>query len=78
MAATKKRQGAKELRTMSSVELKEQVEGLRQELWQQRLKAREGSLKQTHQLAAARRQIARIHTVLHEPPRAAAAAAKGS
>lgn len=64
-----KRLGAKELRAQSAGELKEQIEQLRQELWQQRLKAREGGLQQTHQLSLGRRQIARIQTIIHEQSR---------
>ncbi len=61
-----KRISAKDLRVQSAIELKEQIEQLRQDLWQQRLKAREGSLQQTHQLSAGRRYIARINTILNE------------
>ena len=49
-------------------------ESLRKEMWQHRTKAREGALQQNHVLGAARRQIARIHTVLSEQRRAQAAA----
>ena len=69
--ATAKRPKAQELRGLPAADLKAQVEQLRQELWQQRLKVREGALQQTHQLRAARRQIARIATVLNEQQRAA-------
>ena len=72
-----KRPKAKELRAMPAADLKQHIAQLRQELWQQRLKARDGSLQQTHQLSAARRQVARIQTVLREPP-GAGAPAKGS
>ena len=58
--------GAKELRGLGPVELQAQLEKLRQELWEQRVKAKEGALPQTHQLGEARRQIARIHTILRE------------
>ena len=68
---------AKELRTMPADDLRQQIAQLRQELWQQRLKARDGSLQQTHQLSAARRQVARIQTVLREQ-QGAVAPAKGS
>jgi large subunit ribosomal protein L29 len=56
----------KDLRTMPEPEVTAQMEKLRQEYWQHRVKAREGSLQQTHQLRAARRQIARLLTVLRE------------
>ena len=65
MAAKKIR--AKDLRAQSDQELRDQIAQLRQDLWQQRMKAREGSLPQTHHLSAGRRQIARIHTILSEP-----------
>ena len=61
-----KRTHAKDLRTQSPQELRDQIEQLRQDLWHQRLKARDGGLQQTHQLSAARRHIARIQTVLNE------------
>lgn len=57
---------AKELRAQSQQELREQIAQLRQDLWQQRMKIQDGALQQTHQLGAARRQIARIHTVLKQ------------
>ncbi len=72
-----KRPKAKDLRAMLAADLEQQVAQLRQELWQQRLKARDGSLQQTHQLSAARRQVARIQTVLREQ-QGAMAPAKGS
>ncbi len=62
-----KRLGAKELRGLSAADLQTKLQGLKQDLWQARLKAREGALQQTHQLSAARREIARIMTVLRSP-----------
>ncbi len=56
----------KELRAMPKNELEEQLRTLRQALWQQRVKAKDGALQQTSQLGAIRHQIARIHTVLKE------------
>ena len=61
-----KRVRAKDLRAQSAQELREQIAQLRQYLWQQRLKAREGGLQLTHQLSAGRRHLARIATVLNE------------
>ena len=55
-----------DLRGMSQADLNAQLEKLRQELWQHRVKIQEGALQQTHLLAAARRQIARVQTVLRE------------
>ena len=56
----------KALRGLPADDLKTQLGKLRQELWHHRLKARDGSLQQTHLLRAARRQIARVQTVLRE------------
>ncbi len=63
---TEKRLGTKELRAMPEADLRTQLTALRQELWRQRTKAREGSLQQTHQLRVMRRQMARIQTMLTE------------
>ena len=61
-----KRPSTQELRAVPEAELAGQVEQLRRELWQHRLKAKDGSLQQTHVLPALKRHIARIHTVLRE------------
>ena len=61
-----KRIRAKDLRGMSTQELREQMAQLRQDLWQQRMKARDGGLQQTHHLSAGRRHLARINTILNE------------
>ena len=61
-----KRPSTKDLRALPDADIRQQLDALRQELWQSRLKAKEGSLQQTHQIPAARRQIARIHTLLAE------------
>ena len=61
-----KQPSAKDLRTWSEADLKEQRAKLRQELWRHRVKVREGSLQQTHLLPAIRRQIARLETVMRE------------
>ena len=57
---------AKDLRGLPDTDLQEQLAALRQELWQDRVKTSTGALPQVHQLQAARRQIARIHTLLRE------------
>ena len=57
----------KELRALPAADIAAQLEKLRQDLWQQRLKAKEGALQQTHQLRLMKRQIARIQMVLKEP-----------
>ncbi len=58
--------GAKELRALPDSDLTQQLEGLRREQWQHRLKAKDGSLQQTHLLPALKRQLARLQTVLRE------------
>ena len=69
MATTKPK--TKELRGLPEAELRSQLQALRQELWELRVKARDGSLQQTHLLLGARRQAARVHTVLREQAAAA-------
>ena len=60
---------AKALRELPRADLLAQVEKLRQELWQHRIKTKEGAQQQMHHIPALRRQIARIHTVLKEASR---------
>jgi len=57
---------------MAAADLLAQLEKLRRDVWQLRMKAKDGSLQQTHELAAKRRQIARVHTVLSEQSAAGA------
>jgi len=59
----------KELRTLPPAELQAQLLKARQTLWQDRLKAREGALQQTHELRLTRRQIARVQTVMNAQAR---------
>ncbi len=67
MATTKeKTQDIKALREQPVAELQATVQQLRQELWEHRLKIKEGALQQTHLIRAARRQVARLQTLLHE------------
>lgn len=61
-----KRLRAHELRTLQETELNAQLQTLRRELWAGQMKARNGSLQQPHRLTEAKRQIARILTVLRE------------
>lgn len=61
-----KRSNAKTLRALPATDLAAQRTALRLELWHHRLKAKDGSLQQTHHLGALRRQIARISTILRE------------
>ena len=56
----------KALRAMTKADLEQHLGALRQELWQQRIKAKEGALQQTHLITERRRQIARTLTVLGE------------
>ena len=57
---------AKDLRALSTADLTTQLEKLRQELWQHRIKTKEGAQQQMHLAPAIKRQIARVHTVLRE------------
>lgn len=54
------------LRASSTADLNEQLEKLRKELWEARVKIKEGSMPQTHRVPLLRRQIARIQTVMNE------------
>ena len=60
---------AKALRELPRADLLAQVEKLRQELWQHRIKTKEGAATAMHHIPVLRRQIARIHTVLKEAAR---------
>ncbi|MBI2094076.1 MAG: 50S ribosomal protein L29 [Candidatus Omnitrophica bacterium] len=66
------------LRTLSVPELNSQLDTLRREFWQQRLKVREGALPQTHLLKQSRRQIARIQTALRQQQQAVPASKASS
>ena len=57
---------AKDLRALPDPEIRTELEKLRQELWQYRLKVKDGSLQQAHHVPLVKRQIARIQTVLRE------------
>ncbi len=62
-----KRPKARELRTISTEELRDQVQALRQELWETRLKARSGAATApSHEIRQARRQLARVLTISRE------------
>ena len=63
----------KDLRALPEADLRGQLETLRRELWQQRIKLREGALQHTHVVRRLRRQIARVSTVLGDVRRTAAA-----
>ena len=57
---------AKDLRALLDPEIRTELETLRQQLWQHRLKAKDGSLQQSHHMPSVKRQIARIQTILQE------------
>ena len=60
---------AKDLRALPEPEIHAELEKIRQERWSRRLKAKDGSLQQTHLLPSLKRQIARIQTILRERAR---------
>ncbi|HEX9780244.1 MAG TPA: 50S ribosomal protein L29 [bacterium] len=55
-----------DLRALPPSEVREQVDGLRQELWRHRIKIKQGSSQQTHRVRELRRDIARRLGVLNE------------
>ncbi|MDP3723659.1 MAG: 50S ribosomal protein L29 [Candidatus Omnitrophota bacterium] len=57
---------AQELRALPEPELRAQLEALRQQMWRDQVKVKEGSVQQTHMVRLSRRQIARLQTVLRE------------
>ena len=66
-----KRVDTKALRALPATDLVAQVEVLRRQRWEHRLKLGDGSVRQTHRLRLLKRQIARILTVLGEQQAAA-------
>ena len=71
----KRQAPVKDLRGMPEADLRAQLSQLQQDLWQRRMKARDGAAQQTHHMPEIRRQIARIHTLLNERRTAAPSAA---
>ncbi len=67
---------AKEAREIQSVELKEKLDDLRDELFKLRFKLYAGQQKDSSRLKATRRDIARVATILREREIAAELAAK--
>lgn len=59
-------QRTKELRTLPETELNAKLHSLRRSLWEDRMKAKSGSLQQPHRIGQTRRQLARILTILRE------------
>lgn len=68
----------KEYRGMNPLELQEQVEKLKNSLYQMRTQRKFGQLKDTSSIKKARRDIARLFSVLEEKGRREAGAAKGA
>lgn len=56
----------KELRALSNDELKAKVKALKEELYKLRLKRFSGSVDKPHMFKAARKDIARIMTILND------------
>jgi large subunit ribosomal protein L29 len=67
---------AKDLRTKSPDELKEQLGNLRKEQFNLRFQKTSGQLENTSRVREVRRDIAKIETILGERARSAPAAAK--
>ena len=57
---------AKTLRDLPDADLEEQLKKLRDERWQLQVKAGTGALQQTHLVGSARRQMARLRTIIRE------------
>jgi ribosomal protein L29 len=66
----------KALRATPAADLATQVDALRRERWDHRLKLADGSIRQTHRLRFLRRQLARMLTIQRQQQ--AAAQAKGN
>lgn len=64
----------KTLRATSAADLAAQVNAIRRERWDHRLKLADGSVRQTHRLRLLRRQLARMLTIQKQQ---AAAQTKG-
>ena len=65
------RMDTKALRAAPAADLAAQVDAVRRERWDHRLKMAEGSVRQTHRLRLLRRQLARILTIQREQGTAA-------
>ena len=73
-----KRVDMKALRALPASDLAAQIDTLRKERWEHRIKLRDGSIRQTHRLGALRRQVARVLTAVNEQQRAAGSQGKTS
>ena len=63
---------AADLRDKTPEQLREQLEALKKEAFNLRFRRATGQLENTHQMRNARRDAARVQTVLNEKARAAA------
>ncbi len=63
---------ASELREKTPDQLREELEGMKKEAFNLRFQAATGQLENTAQMKAARRNAARVKTILNEKARAAA------
>ncbi|MBX5467831.1 MAG: 50S ribosomal protein L29 [Firmicutes bacterium] len=57
---------AKELRELSDAELQAKLQGLKEELFKLRFQLATASLENPMRIRQVRKDIARVHTVLHE------------
>lgn len=73
-----KRADMNALRALPASDLAAQIDTLRKERWEHRIKMRDGSVRQTHQLGVLRRQVARVLTAMNEQHRAAGSQEKTS
>lgn len=73
MAATTK--GITAFRGLNEAEIQEKLQTTLKQLWDTRQKLRAGTIQQTHQVRALRKDVAQMHTVLKERRTAAAAKA---
>ncbi len=64
---------AADLRNKTPDQLREQLESLKKEAFNLRFRRATGQMENTHQMRSARRDAARVKTILNEKARAAAA-----
>jgi large subunit ribosomal protein L29 len=64
---------AAELRDMTPDQLREKLVALKKEAFNMRFQAATGQAEQTHKMTAARRNVARVKTILNQKAVAAAA-----
>lgn len=60
---------AKDLRNLTADELKEKLDGLKKELFSLRLQAKFGKLEKHSSIRTAKKDVARVSTVLNEKER---------